>query len=79
MAVRPSSIPTLAAASIPVLVLWGEEDTLSPEADQLVMLEALTNGRSACILGAGHLSAVERPELVSRRMIEFLEGAKIRS
>ena len=78
MAARPSSIPTLAAASIPALVLWGEEDTLSPEADQRAMLEALNNGSSARVLEAGHLSAVERPEVVSQRMIEFLEGAKIR-
>ena len=78
MAARPTSIPTLAAASIPALVLWGEEDTLSPEADQRAMLQALTNATSACIPGAGHLSAVERPEAVSRRMIEFLEGSFVR-
>ncbi len=79
MAARPSSIEVLAAASIPALVLWGEEDTLSPEGDQHVMLDVLGKGSSALIPGAGHLSAVERPSTVSRRMIEFLEGAVLRS
>ncbi len=43
------------------------------------MLDVLGKGSSALIPGAGHLSAVERPSTVSRRMIEFLEGAVLRS
>lgn len=72
MADRPASYDTLAALAVPALVLWGDEDALSPQADQQAMLDALRFGREARIASAGHLSAVEAPDAVNAAMTGFL-------
>ena len=72
MAARPASFDVLAEFEAPALVLWGEDDALSPEADQRAMLDVLQDGRAAVIADAGHLSAVETPDRVSAAMTEFL-------
>lgn len=75
MAARPSSLPELARFDRPALVLWGDADAISPEPDQRAMLEALPRGEAAVIEGAGHLSAVERPDAVSGALLAWLERA----
>ncbi len=45
MADRAESFTTLGALDIPVLILWGTGDTLSPEADQMAMLQVLRRGQ----------------------------------
>ena len=72
MAERPDSHPTLRAFDAPALVLWGDEDALSPESEQQSMLGALSNGHHAVIAGAGHLSAVEQPAGVSEALLQFV-------
>ncbi len=61
MADRAESFTALGALDIPVLILWGTGDTLSPEADQIAMLQVLRRGQEVKIAGAGHLSIVEQP------------------
>ena len=72
MADRPDSVETLSGVDVPALVLWGDEDQMSPIAEQQIMLDALRDARSAAIPGAGHLSAIEQPELVARELVDFL-------
>lgn len=72
---RPDSRPTLAEIDVPVLVLVGEEDGLTPVADSEAMVAALPSGRLARIPGAGHLVALELPEAVAERVVDFLEEA----
>ena len=72
MAARPSSLPDLARFAGPALVLWGDRDAISPEPDQRAMLDALRHGEAVIIAGAGHLSAVEAPEDVSRALLDWL-------
>jgi pimeloyl-ACP methyl ester carboxylesterase len=72
MAARPDSHGTLRSLQAPALVLWGSEDSLSPQAEQSSMLDALNHGQEAIIDGVGHLSAVEDPAAVSEGMLSFL-------
>ena len=74
MAARPASFDVLAEFDAAALVLWGEADALSPEADQRAMLDVLQHGRAAVIADAGHLSAVESPDRVSEAMTAFLDS-----
>lgn len=76
MAARPDSVPTLREAMLPVVIVWGQEDVLSTDSDQSAMLEALTDGRLVAIPTAGHLSAVEDPEPVTRAIAEFLSSVR---
>ncbi len=72
MADRVESLTTLGALDIPVLILWGSGDTLSPEADQMAMLQVLRRGQEVRIAGAGHLSIVEQPAGTARAITGFI-------
>lgn len=72
---RPDSIsllPTL--EGIPVLVVVGEDDQLTPPASAQAMADAVPGSRLAVIPGAGHLSPLERPEATTAALAEFLAG-----
>jgi pimeloyl-ACP methyl ester carboxylesterase len=73
MAQRPDSLPTLAETRVPALVLWGEEDALSPRPDAEAMLRALPRGSGVEIARAGHLSAIEQPAAVTAALLDFVE------
>jgi pimeloyl-ACP methyl ester carboxylesterase len=76
MAARPDSSADLAGFGRPVLVIVGEQDTISPLADAQAMAAAARSGGSpvtvAEIAGAGHLSAIEDPDAVSRALLAWL-------
>ena len=74
MAARPDSLDVLGALGIPTLVLWGEEDLLSPSADHQVMVEALGNARPVEIPGAGHLTSVESPQATASAIEAFVRA-----
>ena len=65
-----SALPTI---EVPVLVVVGEEDKLTPAADAEAMVAALPNARLSRIAGAGHLAPLERPDVVAGLLVEFLE------
>jgi pimeloyl-ACP methyl ester carboxylesterase len=73
MALRPDSLSVLGSAHVPALVVWGEEDTLSPREEQDLMVEAVEDADLVVIAGAGHLANVEAPEPVNVAMRRFLE------
>lgn len=76
MAGRPDSRDDLAALDAPTLVVWGEEDALSPRDEQERMAEAVSDARIVTVAAAGHLANVECPELVSNAIVEFLDVVK---
>ena len=76
MADRAESFTTLGALDIPVLILWGTGDTLSPEADQMAMLQVLRRGQEVKIAGAGHLSIVEQPVGTARAITGFIAAVR---
>lgn len=76
MAARPDSMPDIAAFGRPVLVLYGEEDTISPAAEAAALAEAARSGGSPTevveIPASGHLTAVENPQAVNRALAAWL-------
>jgi pimeloyl-ACP methyl ester carboxylesterase len=72
MAARPDSLEVLRSVESPTLVMWGDEDALSPRVEQDLMLACLALGESEIITGAGHLSNVERPQEVAIALRAFV-------
>jgi 3-oxoadipate enol-lactonase len=70
---RADSRPTLPTIDVPVLVLVGEEDRLTPPADAEAMVADLPDARFSRIAGAGHLAPFERPDEVATVIGDFLE------
>ncbi|WP_283137288.1 alpha/beta fold hydrolase [Rhizohabitans arisaemae] len=73
MAGRSDSVETLRALRVPVLVIVGEEDEITPVGEAHAMVDAVADGRLALIEKAGHLSAVEQPELFNQAVEGFVK------
>lgn len=71
MAARPDSFDTLRASRMPTLVMAGDEDAVSSEADARAMVDALPNAELLVIPRSGHLIPVEQPELFNEAVGEF--------
>lgn len=69
---RSDSTPLLAEIRVPVLVVVGEEDAITPPAESRAMVGALPDARLVRIRGAGHLTPLERPDEVSEALLSFL-------
>ena len=72
MMTRPDSRPTLATINVPVLVIVGEEDAVTPPKEARAMHEAIPGSRLEIIAQAGHLSSLERPAAFSTALAELL-------
>jgi 3-oxoadipate enol-lactonase len=72
---RADSRPTLPTIDVPVLVLVGDEDGMTPPADAEAMVTALSDARFSRIARAGHLAPLERPDAVAAAVREFLQEA----
>jgi pimeloyl-ACP methyl ester carboxylesterase len=70
---RADSRATLATIDVPVLVLVGEEDRLTPPADSEAMVAALPDARFSRIPAAGHLAPLEQPGSVAAEVRAFLQ------
>ncbi len=69
---RPDSFPLLPTLNIPVLVLVGEDDQITPRERAQAMADAIPGARLVVIPGAGHLPPMEQPETTTRVLSEFL-------
>jgi pimeloyl-ACP methyl ester carboxylesterase len=74
MAARPSSHATLAAADVPLGVLVGEEDTLTPPDAARAMARARPGTACVVVPGCGHLAVVEDPDAAAAAVLGLLEG-----
>jgi pimeloyl-ACP methyl ester carboxylesterase len=74
MAARPDSLDVLRSVDAPALVVRGDEDELSGQADAEAMAEALPDARLVVLPGSGHLTAVEVPEAFTETLRAFLAG-----
>ncbi len=71
---RPDSTTILPGIGVPVLVIVGDQDPITPPADAEAMAAAIPGARLVTISNASHLSPVEQPEQVSAAMRDFLSG-----
>jgi pimeloyl-ACP methyl ester carboxylesterase len=71
---RPDSTPDLPRMTRGTLVIVGEDDAITPAADARAMQNAIPRSTLTVIPGAGHLSNLERPDIFSRALGDFLAG-----
>ncbi|MGE0815059.1 MAG: alpha/beta fold hydrolase [Vicinamibacterales bacterium] len=71
---RPDSRPLLPTIDKPVLVIVGEEDTLTPPAESEAMAAALPDASLVQVAGAGHLVNLERGQAFEATVDDFLAG-----
>lgn len=57
--------------TVPVLAVWGEFDTVGPEAKQDEIVAGVQHGRTRMIAGAAHQPPAEQPEAVAAALLEF--------
>ena len=71
---RPDSRPLLASIRCPTLVLVGDGDELTPPERAAEMAHAIAGARLVSVAQCGHLSTLERPEEVTRALLEWLRS-----
>lgn len=74
MASRRDSTYILPGIDVPVLIVVGAEDELTPPAEAESLLSGIPGSRLTVIEKAGHLSNFERPAEFNAALIEFIAG-----
>jgi 3-oxoadipate enol-lactonase len=72
---RPDSTPDLSRMAVPMLVIVGREDVLTPPADSERIQRAAGRSQLVVLTGAGHLSNLEAPEAFSTALANFLSSS----
>jgi 3-oxoadipate enol-lactonase len=72
MAERPDSTETLRKIAVPMLIVVGDSDTITPPSDAERMATLAPNATLAVIPGAAHLSNLEQPEQFNHAVESFL-------
>jgi pimeloyl-ACP methyl ester carboxylesterase len=72
MIARPDSTRTLATIDVPVQIIVGAEDALTPPKESEAMHAAIPESRLEIIPRAGHASNFERPSAFNQVVTEFL-------
>jgi pimeloyl-ACP methyl ester carboxylesterase len=71
---RPDYRPMLPAIACPTLVLCGRQDKLTPLENSEQMATAIPGAQLVVVEECGHMSTLERPEVVNKAMREWLQG-----
>jgi 3-oxoadipate enol-lactonase len=69
---RPDATPSLASIDVPTLVVVGDEDVLTPVKESQIMYQGIRGSRLEVLMGAGHVSNLERPAAFNHVVSEFL-------
>jgi pimeloyl-ACP methyl ester carboxylesterase len=75
MAGRGDSTDLLTEIRVPVLVVSGSEDAITPPDEMRGMAAAIPGARYELLEGAGHLVNLERPHRVTALLREFLDSS----
>jgi pimeloyl-ACP methyl ester carboxylesterase len=73
MAARPSSVSTLRTITVPTLLLFGDEDTLSPVSEGELMRRDIAGSRLQVLASAGHLAVFEQQDAAHQAIRDFLD------
>jgi len=73
MAVRTDTTGYLSRIKIPVLLLCGEKDKLTPPDVMKEMADKITSSEFHIVSGSGHISPVENPDYVNEKISAFLK------
>lgn len=69
---RPDATPQLSRATVPALVIVGEEDVITPVVEARAMADALPESTLAVLPRAGHLSNLEAPDAFRAAVLPWL-------
>jgi pimeloyl-ACP methyl ester carboxylesterase len=69
---RPDSRPGLSAITCPTLVLVGDSDALTPPTLAREIAAAIRGSRLVVVPDSGHLPTIERPEAVTKALVEWM-------
>jgi pimeloyl-ACP methyl ester carboxylesterase len=69
---RPDFRPLLPSIKCPTLVLCGRQDRLTPLENGEEMAQAIPNAKLVVVEECGHMSTLERPQVVNKAMREWL-------
>jgi 3-oxoadipate enol-lactonase len=72
MASRTDTTAFLARIRVPVLLVVGEKDSLTPVEEMRAMQQKIAGARLVVVPDAGHMAPLESPAFVTRAMQDFL-------
>jgi pimeloyl-ACP methyl ester carboxylesterase len=72
LAARTDTTDGLSRISVPVLILVGEHDVLTPPAASLAMHRRIPGSEVFIVPGAGHMSPLENTEYFNEKLLTFL-------
>jgi len=55
------------------LILWGEKDKLTPISDAYLMKAKIKNSKLEIFKGLSHISYLENPEIISKKILDFIK------
>jgi 3-oxoadipate enol-lactonase len=73
---RPDSTPQLGEIGVPVLLIVGEEDEVTPPRESEEMKARLEDARLVVVPEAGHLSCMEQPAAFNAALAAFLNESR---
>ncbi len=73
LAARTDTTASLAAITVPTLILVGEHDAITPPAASQAMLERIQGAELAVVPEAAHMSNMENPEFFNEHLLIFLK------
>lgn len=65
--------PLLSSIKVPTLIIWGEDDKITPLTVAKILKEKIADSELAVLPSAGHLSFFDQPLLFAQKLIEFLQ------
>jgi pimeloyl-ACP methyl ester carboxylesterase len=73
---RSQSAAGFAALRMPMTLLWGEQDTITPPAQARAIAAAKPGSRLVMLPGVGHIPQIEDPALFNRELGAVLAGLR---
>ena len=77
--VHVTLLDRLKELEMPVLLLWGDRDTVTPYANALVAVRYLRDGQLVAFTGCGHTPFAERPDDFAHVVLTWLAGIYVPS
>ncbi len=71
---RADSRPLLGAIKCPTLMAVGEHDQLTPPAHAEEIAQGIPGAKLVTLAGSGHMSPMEKPDEVTRLLVDFFTG-----
>jgi len=74
MIVRADAVLLLPSISVPVCIVVGEHDEMTPVVESMLMQVRIPSASLVVIRGVGHMTPMEAPVAINQTILEFLAG-----